>query len=233
MNRNSRVPVWTLVLLPALQLLCPGAIRAQGKIAAFQQSLAENQQRLRQFQWVETTVITIDGEEQSIVQKLCVYQPDGTIRKQEIHPSPQDQTPGGLTGKISAKKKEAIIDYMQQAVALLHQYVPPDAQRLRAGDITLKPAGGGSFLLQLPNVVKPGDSLSFFIDSASNAIQKLNVKSYLVAKKDPVGLDVTFAMGEGGINYAATIILVAPAKRMQVTVQNANYQPAGSALGSK
>jgi hypothetical protein len=202
----------------------------------FKQSLTENQQRLRQFQWVETTVITMDGEEKSIVQKLCLYQPDGTIQKQEIHPSAERQPGDGPKGK-AAKKREALIDYMQQAVALLHQYVPPDPQRIdaakAAGDMALKPAGGGSFLLELPNVVKPGDSLSFFIDAASNGIQKLNVRSYLASKKDPVGLDVTFAMGEGGINYAATITLVAPAKRMQVTVQNANYQPAGPASGSK
>lgn len=238
MNHKLTSALWTLALFPALQLVPPAELRAQPEnVAALKQSLAENQQRLRQFQWMETTVVTMKGEEKSIVQKLCFYGPDGTVQKQEINASPRQQTPGGLSGRVVSKKKAEIDEYMRQAVALVHQYIPPDPMKIQAakavGSLSTRPAGTGSIQLAFSDFVKPGDALTFNLDAANNAIQKLNVKSYLDSKKDSVGLDVTFAMGNGGMNYPANIILVAPAKQIQVMVQNSNYQPAGSASRSR
>jgi hypothetical protein len=229
MNHKLTIALWTLALFPA---------RAQpDNVAALKQSLAENQQLLRQLQWVETTVVTMKGEEKSIVQKLCFYGPDGTVQKQEINASPQQQTPGGLKAKVISKKKAEIDEYMRQAVALVHQYIPPDPMKIQAakavGNPSARPAGSGSIQLAFSDFVKPGDALTFNLDAANNAIQKLNVKSYLDSKKDSVGLDVTFAMGNDGMNYPANIILVAPAKQIEVIVQNSNYKPAGSASRSR
>jgi hypothetical protein len=93
-------------------------------VAALKQSLAQNQKRLTQYQWIETTIVSMKGEEKSRVQKQCLYGPDGKVQKQEISaPAPQESQ-RGLRGRMIAKKKGEITDYMQQAVALIHQYGP-------------------------------------------------------------------------------------------------------------
>ena len=96
----------------------------QDKVAAFRQALAQNQKRLGQYQWIETTIVSVKGDEKSRVQKQCFYGPDGKVQKQQISAAAEQQSPGGLKGKIAEQKKGEITDYMQQAVALawlIHQ----------------------------------------------------------------------------------------------------------------
>ena len=56
----------------------------QDKVAALKQSLAANQKQLKQYKWVETTVISMKGEEKSRIQKQCFYGPDGKVQKQQL-----------------------------------------------------------------------------------------------------------------------------------------------------
>lgn len=47
---------------------------------------------------------------------------------------------GGIRGRIAANKKEELSDYMEQAVALVKSYVPPNPAKIQA----VKDAGGVS-----------------------------------------------------------------------------------------
>jgi hypothetical protein len=215
-------------------LLAAGDLSAQQeKVAALKKSVAENQQRLRQYKWVETTIVSMKGEEKSRVQKLCFYGPDGKVQKQQLSTPPAQQAPGGLKGKVVAQKKEEMTEYMKQAVALVHQYVPPDSQRIQAvvsaGKMALNPIGPNAVRLNFSDYLKSGDSFSLTLDTGSNSIQTVNVKSYLESPKDGVGLDVTFAKLADGISYPASTVLSAPAKQLQVKLLNSNYQRAAGA----
>jgi hypothetical protein len=138
----------SVLLLVALGFPLADLQAQQDKVDALKQSLAQNQKRLAQYQWIETTVISMKGEEKSRIQKQCFYGPDGKVQKQQISASPQQESPGGLKGKIAAKKKGEITEYMQQAVALVHEYVPPDSQRVEAaknsGKLAFSPIGPGA-----------------------------------------------------------------------------------------
>ena len=104
----KRRPVQSWKILPLLVLfICPTGLSAQqDKVAALTQSIAANQKQLRQYTWVETTVVSMKGEEKSRVQKQCFYGPDGKIQKQQLSaPPPQEPAPGGLKGKAIAKKE--------------------------------------------------------------------------------------------------------------------------------
>lgn len=214
-------------------LFAAGDLSAQQeKVAALKKSIADNQQRLRQYKWVETTIVSMKGEEKSRVQKLCFYGPDGKVQKQQLSTPPPQQAPGGLKGKVVAQKKEEMTEYMQQAVALVHQYVPPDSQRIQAvvsaGKMTLNPIGPNAVRLNFTDYLKSGDSFSLTLDTGSNSIQTVNVKSYLESQKDGIGLDVTFAKLSNGVFYPANTILSAAAKQLQVKLLNSNYQPAAA-----
>ena len=128
-----RVPSRGLVLPLLVVLIFPqGLFAQQDKVAALKQSLAANEKLQKQYRWVETTVISMKGEEKSRIQKQCFYGPDGKVQKQQLTaPAPEQEAPGGLKGKIAAKKKEEITTAMKQAVALVSRTCRPIPRRSR------------------------------------------------------------------------------------------------------
>ena len=228
MKCNSTVRSANLLLLPVLLLLPLKELCAQDKMNAFQQALAQNQKRLRQYRWVETTIISLKGEEKSRSVKQCFYGPDGKVQKQVISAPPPQKMPGGLRGKIAANKKEEVTDYMNRAVNLVHQYIPPNPELIQgaraSGNVSLTPGPAG-LRLDLRNFLKPNDLFSLTVDTKSLSILKANVNSYMDDPKDVVTLNVTFAFLPNGVDYPGNIVLQAPEKKIQVVVQNSNYYP--------
>ena len=70
----------------------------QQKLAAVKQAAAANQQQLRQYQWTETTQVTLKGDAKPSSQKLCQYGPDGQVQKTPIG-APPEQPSGGRMSK--------------------------------------------------------------------------------------------------------------------------------------
>jgi hypothetical protein len=64
-------------------------------------------------------------------------------------------------------------------------------------------------------------------DPAAHVLRQLNVNTYMDDPQDAVALTVTFQTLPDGTNHAATTVLSAPKKEIQVTTTNANYQKVG------
>src|SRR5579863_9111771 len=140
-----------LAIIGAMALVASGATIAQNpevqqKLAAAKQAAAENKQRLRQYQWTETTQITLKGDPKPATEKLCQYGPDGQVQKTPIGPPPQQPSGGRLKQRVVEKKKGEIQEYMEEVKGVLSMYVPPEAQRMQqayqAGNLSFNPAGG-------------------------------------------------------------------------------------------
>src|SRR3954465_92149 len=126
----------------AMTLVSMAAAQAppQERVAAVKESLAKNQAALKQYSWVETTVISMKGEVKKQQQKQCSYGADGKVQKTPIgeqEPKAKEPSGGGRRGgrakqAVVAKKVGDIKDYMEDVAALVHQYVPPDAQKIQA-----------------------------------------------------------------------------------------------------
>jgi len=232
MNQNAfrRGQRWHLWLLFAVLLLPLEKLPAQqDRVAALKQSLTENQKLLQKYQWTETTIVSLKGDEKSRIQKLCSYGPDGKVQKQQISaPPPQQPSGRRLKAKVVAKKKEELSDYMKKAVELVHQYVPPSPERIQAakhtGKLSLTPNGSDSMRLDFRDFVKPADSLSINLNLGNNSIQAVKVATYLESPKDPITLDARFAALSDGVSYVANAVLVAPEKKIQVVVQNSDHR---------
>ena len=205
----------------------------QEKIAFVKQSIAENQQRLHQYQWVETTQLTLKGEAKPPKQSQCSYGPDGKVQKVPIGDSqpPQQQSGRGgrLKERVIEKKTGEMQDYMQQVKSLLALYVPPSSERIQAahqaGNISIgAPAGADAVQLIFKNYAQPGDQMTLSFNTAAKKVQQLNVNTYLNDPKDVVTLAVQFASLPDGTNYTPQNVLNAPAKKIQVTTTNSNYQ---------
>ena len=62
-----------LALLGTAQAQTPTQPAPQERVAALKQSLAEDQARLRQYEWIETTAVSLKGEEKSRKQNRCYH----------------------------------------------------------------------------------------------------------------------------------------------------------------
>jgi len=208
----------------------------QERVAALKQSMQESQAKLRQYEWTETTIISLKGEEKARTQKRCYYGADGKLQKVPIGgpaPAQQPDASGGRRGLVKAKvvenKKDDMKEYMERAAALVEQYVPPqpaDIQRAKdAGKVTANPAGAGLVRLEFPDYLKSGDRLSIDVDVAKNELRGLTVASYLDKADDAVALAVQLGTLADGASYTAQTTLDAAAKKIRVVIQNAGHRP--------
>jgi len=202
----------------------------QQKVAAVKQAAAENKQRLRQYQWTETTQLTLKGDPKPPTQKLCQYGPDGQVQKTPIGPPPEPPSGGRLKQRVVEKKKAEMMDYMDDVKAVLAMYVPPDPDRMQqafqAGKVSLNPAGSMVNLI-FTDYAQPGDRMTLTFDPAIKKIISLSVNTYMGQAKDAVTLQVQMAPLPDGTSYTQQTILNATAKELVVTTTNSNYQKLG------
>jgi hypothetical protein len=202
---------------------------AEERVAELHAAMAASQAALREYEWVETTVVSMKGEEKSRKQASCHYGADGKVEKVEIDASPAPEKKRGVRGRIVERKTEELTDYMKSAVGLVKTYVPPDPAKIQAakeaGTVSLEPVEPGQRVrLIFRDYEKPGDTLAMDLDVANNLPLSLSVDSYLDDAKDAVMLDVIMSQLDDGSIYASDITLNAVAKELVVTVQNGSYQ---------
>ena len=211
----------------------------QQKVAAIKESIAKNQAQLRQYTWTETTQISLKGEVKKEEQKQCQYGPDGKVQKTPIENPASSQTSqqqsgtgrrgGRIKKEIVEKKVGELKDYMEKVGALVHEYVPPDPEKIQmaqaAGNVSVQPASTDAATLTIKNYKKEGDSVDLGFDTNTKKVRSYNVHTYLEnPKDDPVTLAVSFATLPDGTNYAQRTVLDAPAKKIQVNTTNAGYK---------
>jgi hypothetical protein len=226
----------------AFAALVTGAVIAQGapaqsNAAAIKESLAANQARLRTYSWVETTEVSLKGEVKKNEQKQCYYGADGKVQKTALAgaPAAPAKPSGGGGRRGGGKLKEQIVenkvdemkDYMEKVVALVHEYVPPDPQKIGAAESAGNVSRGGPGLT-VKSYVKPGDVLAIGFDPAAKQLTSYTVQSFVEKpKEDDVKLVVTFGKLEDGTRYPQQIVLNVVAKKLQVKVTNSGYKKAG------
>jgi hypothetical protein len=218
-----------------LSLLATDAAFAQNsdlqqRLAAVKQAMAENKQKQQQYQWIETTQLTLKGDAKPPTENLCRYGPDGQVQKTPIGPPPEQPSGGRVKQKIIAKKKAEMKDYMGDVKALLSLYVPPDPQKMQqayqSGKVSLNPAGGVVNLI-FKDYALPGDQMTLTFDTGARKISSLNINTYMEEPKDAVTLQVQMGSLPDGTNYVHQTVLNATAKQLVVTTTNSKYQKLG------
>lgn len=204
-------------------------------VAALKQNLAESNKRIRQYEWLETTTISLKGEEKSRKQQRVYYGADGKLTKLPVGsaPAPPQAQSGRRGGRVMNRvvenKKDDMQDYMEKAVALIHQYVPPNAdliQKAKDGNrLQVRPPEQGKVRAEFRDFVQPADLMTIDVDAKALLLSALNVATYLEKPEDPVTLDVRFGALADGTGYAARTTLDAKAKNIIVVVENSGHRP--------
>lgn len=234
MKNNQFVKIARSSILPLVlaAFALPGFAQqptAAERAALLKATMAASQAVLKQYEWIETTVVSLKGEEKSRKQERCYYGADGGVQKVEVTSTPEPAKKRGLRGKIAEAKKEELTDYMKSAVSVVKTYVPPSPAIIQAA----KDAGKVSIDLLEPgkrarlnfrDYAKPGDNLGVEVDLASNRPLSLKVATYLEDAKDAVTLDVRMGQLNDGTAYPSDVTLEAKAKKLTVTVKNSGYR---------
>ncbi len=219
---------------PAVQGAAGGG---QDHVAALKKSLQEGMARIRQYEWIETTTISLKGEEKSRKQNRCYYGSEGKLQKIPMdQPQPAEQktqaAAGGRRGgrlkqQVIENKKDEMKDYMERAAALIHKYVPPDAAQIQAakdaGRVAVNPQPGKVSIV-VSQYLQPGDSLAIDLDPAANRLLGLNVKTYLDKPDEPVTLAVRMGALPDGAVYSEQTTLDVKAKNITVVINNSGYR---------
>ncbi len=215
-----------IALLATVSTL-PQNAELQEKLAAVKAVAAQNKQQLHQYQWIETTQLTLKGDQKPPTENSCRYGPDGQVQKTPIGPPPEQPSGGRMKERIIEKKKAEMKDYMQDVKAVLAMYVPPDPQRMQqafqGGNVALNPVPGAVNLV-FTNYAQQGDKMTLTFDTAAKKITSLNINTYMGEAKDVVTLRVQMSSLPDGTNYAQQTILDATAKQLVVTTTSSNYQ---------
>jgi hypothetical protein len=201
----------------------------QDRVVALKTTFATSQAVLRQYEWIETTVVSLNGEEKSRKQQRCYYGADGTLQKVLIDASAPPATKPGLRGRIIANKTAELTQYMQSAVSLVKSYIPPDPSKMQAvkdaGNVNIQVLTPGKLAqVNFKSYQMPGDNLAIQINLVNNIVAGLGVSTYLDSPGDVVTLDATMGQLNDGTIYTSNITLNASAKNLIVTVQNSGYR---------
>ncbi len=202
----------------------------QERLAAVKLAMALNAQSLHQYQWIETTQVTLNGDQRPPTQASCQYGPDGKVQKTPLGSPP---SPGGgpLMRRMIEKKEAEMKQYMGDVKAVLAQYLPPDPQKMeqakQAGNLSVNPVPPSAVNLVFHNYAQPGDQMTLTFNTAAKKVAALSINTAMGASQDPVTLQVQMASLPDGTNYAQQTILNAVAKGLVVTTTNGNYQKLG------
>jgi len=200
------------------------------------QWLQTSQAQMRAYEWIETTIVSKDGEEKSSTQKRCYYGADGKVQKVVLQSSPAEGGGppgilplGRLAKKIEEHKKEEMTEYMQSAVELVHSYIPPVPgliqQSISGGKLGMQMLDPGHRVrLTFGDYLKPGDSLGVEIELPTNRLLGITVATYLDSADDPIALNVMMSVLPDGTIYAGRSTLDAKAKGLSVSIENTGYR---------
>jgi hypothetical protein len=234
-----KLTTWLLATLAATALAAAPPPQTpsptpEERVAILKQWLAASKTQLARYEWVETTVIAKDGQEQSRTQNTCYYGVEGDLQKvpmaggteKESKEPPGILMPGKLLKKAEEHEKKEMQTYMENATALVHQYVPPDPaliqQAVDSGNFSVSPQGS-QVRLTFRNYLKPNDALNVDIEVPTNRLIGMSVASYLGDAKDAIQLDVRMGLLPDGTIFMQESTLNAPAKKVTVTVDNSGY----------
>jgi hypothetical protein len=207
---------------------------AQDPVASLKQSLQQGMAKVRQYEWVETTIIRLKGEEKGRTQNRCFYGSDGKVQKVSMDQPAQEEEGRNrrapVKSRVVANKTDDMKDYMQRAAALIHQYVPPDPAKIQAakdgGRVTVSPQAGGNARVAISQYLLEGDSLTIDMNPTTSSLLGMGVNTYLDKPDETVTLAVQMSTLSDGALYAAETTLNAAAKDITVVIQNSGYKPA-------
>jgi hypothetical protein len=203
----------------------------QEDIAMIKKNLMDSKEKIRQYEWIETTTTFINGEQKSVKQNQCYYSVDGKLTKVATGATTQAKAPGGIRGKVVANKKEEMADYVTAAVAKIQTYLPPDAGKIQkiyaAGKTTIQVLEPNKkFKLSFPDYNEPGDLLAVSLNKADQKLMALDITTTVDDPKQKVVFNITYGNLPDGTQFPGKTTLDAREKNLKIVIEDSGFKNA-------
>jgi ribosomal protein L21E len=199
------------------------------RVVALKAYLLESKTVLRQYEWTETIIVSIDGNEKCRMQHHCYYGADGLVQYVSMDQNASKNKSYLGCDKNNLAGKQELNVYIEDVLRLIRQYIPLNPSGIQAVTENDKlsfnitdPAKQGR--LTIRDFVLNGDRVDLDLDLTSNSPVALNINSYYNSKRDPLTLAVTFGSLYGSAAFAREMILVSRPNKLKVTLQNTEFR---------
>ncbi|OQP54287.1 hypothetical protein A4H97_22645 [Niastella yeongjuensis] len=226
----------SLMLLAAMfsiagETFAQGQAEVKETVAIIKNKLVESKEKLKKYEWLETTTTYVKGDQKSKKQNHCYYSVDGKLTKVETGGSTKDKSKGGLRGKIGANKKEDMADYIKKSIEKVQTYLPPDAEKVQkiyaAGKTTLHILEPNKKIkIDFMDYNQAGDALSVTVDKVRQIILAIDVNTYIDDPEDKVIFNIKYNTLPDKTQYAEMTTLQADAKKVKIDIENSGYKKA-------
>lgn len=206
--------------------VCASARQLERKFAQAQQ---ENAKQLRQYTWKSRTEIRKGGETKSTQLYLMRYDFDGSVQQTLVGATSQQIPTRGLRGLVAKKKKEEFVETLDglKAVAKSYGNLPPEKmQRFMSGAAFTPEKTAAQMLIRVQgrDVLRPGDSMTVWLDAATRSQRRVEVQTTF--EGSPVRVVSEFQDLPGGPTHAARAVVEYPSRGLTITTENFDYQRA-------
>lgn len=222
--------ITSLFILLSMGTVCgQSSADMQATISMIKKNLTQSNINLKNYSWLETTIVFVDGEQKSSSMNQCYYSVDGKLTKVPAGNATAAKAPGGLRGKMAASKKEDMEEYIQKCVALVKSYLPPNSETLQkiygSGKCVISVLSPNvNYKLGFPGYKMPGDILSISVDKPKGLLTGIAVNSYIDKPEDAVVFNLTYNTLPDQTQFASETTLVAQAKKVKIVIQNSGYK---------
>jgi hypothetical protein len=233
MNKTSFcTAIFVPLIIGALVLpVCGEEPVAVQQVVALKARLAEDQAVLRQYEWLETTTISIKDEIKLRQLRHCSYDVNGTLRKVPFNPAAPEYKRFKLYDKIEINEENyngELTKYMQEAVHLLHQYVPLNPNGIKAvadeGKLLFCVSDPGKQgQLTIRDFLVRGDYVSLDMDLVNNRPLSLKISSFLNTEGVPAFLSVTFGSLYGTATFVREAEFDARNIGLKISIKNSDF----------
>lgn len=209
----------------------------QETLGIIKKNLEESKEKIKKYEWIETTTTFVKGDQKSKSQNQCYYGVDGKLYKVATGDKESAKKPGGIRGKIAENKKEDMQDYIEKAVAKIHTYLPPDAGKLQqlyaSGKAVIHVVEPGKkFKLDFSDYLEKGDMISISADKEKKLITAIAVSTYIDDPSDKVNFQISYGALPDGTQYAGDTNLDVQPKQVKINIQNGGFKNAAGREGS-
>lgn len=224
--------------LLAASLSCTASAQdAESRKEKFVNAQRVNKEALTHYSWTSTTTLALKGEVKSTKVNLEQYDAQGQLLKTPIdQPQPEEAHHRGrrrhrVREHVVDKKKKEYEELLKGLAQLISSYthLPPDKTQAFAKNAEFSQGQGemqGTIRIQGADVLQPGDSLSVWVDPRTDMMRKVEISTFYEGK--PASAVTSFADLPDGPTCPAQTVLTYPAKQIEVTTANDNYQRLGS-----
>lgn len=218
------------ILLTIVGFAIAQSSELQEDVNLIKKNLSESKEKVKKYEWIETTTTFVNGEQKSVKQNQCYYSVDGQLTKVATGATtPAAKNPPGLRGKIAESKKEEMGNYIEAALNKIKTYIPPKAEIIqkiyadgKMGIKILEP--GKKFKLEFPDYSQPADMVSITLDKENKLLLGYTVNTFVEGATDPVSLVINLKTLPDGTSYPADITFNSTSKKVKIVMTNSGYK---------